>query len=113
MPQPPEPLVLEQGDRRLIVRLSPGGWNGGAALLLLEEERAFSVEVLAPLGLTQREAEVLLGVAQGKTDLTIARELGMRPRTVQEHLEHLYRKLEVDTRSAAAAREFAAWRAER
>ena len=53
--------------------------------------------------LTQREAEVLAWLAKGKTNRDIADILGMSPRTVNKHLEHIYVKLGVETRTAAAA----------
>lgn len=52
---------------------------------------------------TAREAEVLLWVSRGKTNRDIGDILGMAPRTVNKHLEHLFRKLHVETRAAAAA----------
>ncbi|MBI3801746.1 MAG: helix-turn-helix transcriptional regulator [Deltaproteobacteria bacterium] len=77
---------------------------GGEHYLLLLEERPppLSVGVLAPLGLTSRETEVLFWVMQGKTNLEIATILEARSRTVQKHLERIYRKLGVETRTAAA-----------
>jgi DNA-binding CsgD family transcriptional regulator len=53
-------------------------------------------------GLTPREAEVLLWVAEGKTNPEIALILGNRPSTVRTHLEHVFAKLGVETRHAAA-----------
>jgi DNA-binding CsgD family transcriptional regulator len=53
--------------------------------------------------LTPREVEVLNWIASGKTDRDIADILGMRPRTVNKHLEHIYVKLGVETRTAAAS----------
>jgi len=55
------------------------------------------------LGLTQREAEVLLWVSYGKASTDISDVLEISPRTVQKHLERIYEKLGVETRSAAAA----------
>jgi DNA-binding response OmpR family regulator len=55
------------------------------------------------LGLTQREAEVLLWVSYGKASSDISAVLEISPRTVQKHLERIYEKLGVETRSAAAA----------
>lgn len=55
------------------------------------------------LGLTQREAEVLLWVSYGKASSDISDVLAISPRTVQKHLERIYEKLGVETRSAAAA----------
>ncbi len=55
-----------------------------------------------PLGLTSREAEVLLWVAQGKSNPEIGIILGTASRTVQKHLEHIFAKLRVESRTAAA-----------
>ncbi len=52
--------------------------------------------------LTDREGEVLLWVARGKTNRDIADILGMSPRTVAKHMEHIFEKLGVETRTAAA-----------
>ena len=52
--------------------------------------------------LTPREAEVLLWVVRGKTSPDIAGILGNSPRTVNKHLEHVFEKLGVETRTAAA-----------
>lgn len=57
--------------------------------------------------LTPREAEVLQWIACGKTDADVAALLGLSPRTVQKHLEHIYLKLGVETRTAAAMRAYA------
>lgn len=54
-----------------------------------------------PAGLTAREAEVLGLLAQGHPTKQIARRLGIRPRTVGTHIEHLYTKLDVSSRAAA------------
>jgi len=52
--------------------------------------------------LTSREQEVLILVAEGKTNLQIAHRLSLSPRTVQKHLEHIYDKVGVRSRTAAA-----------
>jgi HD-GYP domain-containing protein (c-di-GMP phosphodiesterase class II) len=54
--------------------------------------------------LSEREVEVLRGVARGLTNKEIAVQLGISPRTVQHHTIHIYEKLGVDTRAAAAVR---------
>ena len=53
-------------------------------------------------GLTAREAEVLRWVAEGKRNGEIAVILGVAPRTIHKHVEHLLSKLGVETRTAAA-----------
>ena len=54
-------------------------------------------------GLTRREAEVLLWVSYGKTNRTVSEILGISPRTVNKHLEQVFRKLGVETRAEATA----------
>ena len=55
-----------------------------------------------PAGLTSREVEVLVVLARGLTNKEIATSLGISPRTVQHHIEHIYAKVGVTTRAAAA-----------
>ena len=62
---------------------------------------------VAVAGLTEREAEVMHWLARGKTDSDIAALLSISPRTVQKHLEHIYVKLGVETRTAAVMRALA------
>lgn len=54
--------------------------------------------------LTPREREIVELVAEGKTNAQIAAQLWIAPSTVKKHLEHVYEKLGVGTRTAAAAR---------
>ena len=54
-----------------------------------------------PAGLTAREVEVLRLVAQGMTNARVAQELYLSPRTVQRHLNSIFRKLGVASRAAA------------
>lgn len=53
--------------------------------------------------LTQREAEVLLWLARGKSNRDIAEILGISPRTVNKHVEQVFNKLDVDNRASATA----------
>ena len=52
---------------------------------------------------TEREAEVLLWIARGKSNRDIAEILDLSPRTVNKHLEQIYAKLGVENRTSAAA----------
>jgi len=63
-----------------------------------------SPEPLLSLGLTPRVAEVLLWVAQGKTNADIATILGISESTVKKHLLEVFQVLGVETRSAATLR---------
>ena len=64
---------------------------------------AFSSDHLQSLGLTLREAEVLQAVRRGARNKAIAHELGITVRTVKKHLERVYDKLGVESRTAALA----------
>jgi len=55
------------------------------------------------LTVTDREAEVLLWIARGKSNRDIAEILDLSPRTVNKHLEQIYAKLGVENRASAAA----------
>ena len=57
---------------------------------------------LLTLGLTNREAEVLLWVAQGKSNADVACILGMSEKTAKQHLGSIFEKLGVENRNAAA-----------
>ena len=59
---------------------------------------------MRPLPLTSREHEVVLLVAEGLTNADIARQLWISPGTVRRHLENVFAKLDVHTRTAAVAR---------
>ncbi len=56
------------------------------------------------LGLTPREAEVLLWVTQGKSNLDVAAILGMSDKTVKQHMGSVFQKLGVESRNAASLR---------
>jgi DNA-binding NarL/FixJ family response regulator len=59
---------------------------------------------LESLGISPREAEVLCWLAQGKSNGEIAGILGMTEHTVKKHLQHIFEKLGVESRHAAAVR---------
>jgi DNA-binding NarL/FixJ family response regulator len=59
---------------------------------------------LEKLGLSAREAEILLWVAQGKSNFEVGVILGISAATVKKHLEHIYKKLGVEGRNAATLR---------
>lgn len=60
-----------------------------------------SASPLEALGLSSREAEILLWVAQGKSNSEVGAILGISAMTVKKHLEHIYQKLHVEGRNAA------------
>lgn len=54
--------------------------------------------------ITKRESEVFLWLAKGKTNREIAQIINISPRTVNKHLEQLFKKLGVENRTSAAAK---------
>ena len=63
-----------------------------------------SATPLESLGLSAREAEILLWVAQGKTNSEVGMILNISAATAKKHLEHIYDKLGVESRNAATLR---------
>lgn len=109
--EPPR-LTLENGPRRLTFRLHQRVGDedgevdaGGDWLIVMQETSDASVlsSVAGAFGLTAREAEVLYWVVKGKINRDIGDIIGASPATVKKHLERIYAKLGVETRTAAAA----------
>nr|WP_239029403.1 helix-turn-helix transcriptional regulator [Pseudonocardia acidicola] len=107
----PVRLIVERalaGGRTSVSFLWPrpgGGWHHCRAfrcrdaLVVLTFRRLDDVH-----GLTRRELEVLRSLAGGHSNSDIAGQLSVTTRTVRAHVEHIFVKLEVTTRSAAVAR---------
>ena len=96
---PSRPLRIDGAMGILTVRLLR---QDRQALLLLEETPAQEKRpTLSALGFSPRETEILSWVTQGKTNPEIGMILGISPRTVQKHLEHIYGRLGVENRHAA------------
>jgi DNA-binding CsgD family transcriptional regulator len=107
----PGPFVSEGAEGALVGRLLTAASPDGHDVLLLEERRrddGRALAALAALGLSARQAEVLALAARGWTNAEIAARMGISPRTVQKHLEHVFDRLGVRTRAGAAARAAAA-----
>jgi DNA-binding NarL/FixJ family response regulator len=69
----------------------------------LAASQAMPARGAIPPQLTARQEQVLRLVADGLTDAAIGHRLGCSPRTVDKHLEHIYRRLGVSCRIAAIA----------
>ena len=83
-------LCADQSEYLLLLQKSGSDWNLDA--------------LRSDLGLTTREAEILMWVSRGKTNRDIGMILDSSPRTVNKHLEHIFEKLGVTTRSAAVSK---------
>ena len=79
----------EVSRNEILLRLTPD----------VTEEEALSDN----LGITRREAEVLMWLSRGKSNRDIAAILTLSPRTVNKHLEQIFAKLQIDNRASATA----------
>jgi DNA-binding response OmpR family regulator/DNA-binding CsgD family transcriptional regulator len=101
----PQTWTCVTGTHRLHCSLHPASAEDEWLLVLTESSNGAAIEALSlQFRLTAREAEVLYWVAQGKTNRDIGDILGTRPKTITKHLEHVFEKLGVETRTAAASR---------
>jgi DNA-binding CsgD family transcriptional regulator len=99
-----EPSVrFARGDRNLTVTVLTSGPGYAQPLLALQQTITPTPTRMAALGLTSREGEILLAAADGLTETAIASRLDIAPRTVNKHLENIYRKLDVSDRRQAVA----------
>ena len=99
----PNTLLIADGTRRLLATFHDQTGDQEWLVVLREENDASAIEsLIAVFRLTQREAEVLYWVTLGKTSKDIGDILGSSPRTVNKHLEHVFEKLGVETRTSAA-----------
>ena len=105
--EPPR-LMVALGARRLTFRLhqQTGDSEGGGDWLIVMREvsdAAIIESMSLAFKLTAKEAEVLYWVVKGKINRDIADIVGSSPATVKKHLERVFAKLGVETRTAAAA----------
>ncbi len=96
------PLYIEQNTSRLVIRLVIEA-DRNQYLLFLEEQTKSGLKSLELLGLSHRETEVLELILKGKDNKAIATELRVGTSTIRKHLENLYRKLRVQSRTEAIA----------
>jgi len=89
-----QPVVVQRDERRLTIRAAR---SAGMLVMLLGEED-MRIDRLTP-----RQRTILERVAHGETDAQIAAAIGIASATVNKHLEQIYRRLGVHTRTAAVA----------
>lgn len=97
--------MLTGGARRVeCTMLSPIGADELLFRLSEDTPAAGEARLRETLGLTSREADVLLWLSRGKTNREMGEILTISPRTVNKHLEQIFVKLGVENRASAAAR---------
>jgi HD-GYP domain-containing protein (c-di-GMP phosphodiesterase class II) len=95
MPRPEAAATLRAGARA-------GKLDAAAVDAVLSVSGQTRRRASRPAGLSAREVEIIRLLAQGLPDKETARRLGISPRTVEHHVGHVYAKLGVTTRAAAA-----------
>jgi DNA-binding response OmpR family regulator/DNA-binding CsgD family transcriptional regulator len=99
-----QPLTVSREQRQLVFSLQERTSDDDWLMVMREVSDAAVVgSLLQAFKLTMKEAEVLYWVVKGKTNRDIGDILGSSPATVKKHLEHVFEKLGVETRNAAAS----------
>jgi DNA-binding CsgD family transcriptional regulator len=103
-PRPYRPALEEQEAAGVLrAEARAGRLDSDAVHAVLQEgEGRVRRRVELPGGLTKREAAVLVSLARGRSNPQIAEELSISRKTVSSHLEHIYTKLGISTRTEAA-----------
>jgi DNA-binding CsgD family transcriptional regulator len=96
-------FIVEKDCKRLIIKLMNDVTSGDYLLCMTETDPAVLFRNLHRYGLSPRETEVVCWLAKGKTNVEIAVILNMSKRTTDKHLEHIFAKLNVETRAAVVA----------
>ena len=99
---PALPLERTGNGTRLQIHFCTNHTSEQIVLVLKEERSEICLKALECLSLTPRETEIMGWVLRGKTNNEIGFLCDISPRTVQKHLEHIFQKLGVETRTAAA-----------
>jgi DNA-binding CsgD family transcriptional regulator len=97
-----EALTPDQAASELAADVRAGRLDGDAVAVVLKVAgQRTAVRRAWPSGLTAREVEVLGLLARGKSNRQIADRLTVAPKTVANHIEHVYTKIGVSSRAAA------------
>lgn len=111
---PSDKATIRHGDLSIEVQYISETHSDEHLLKLIDSAKPGEDKQLQiAFGLTGRESEVLLWLARGKGNADIAMILGVSPRTVNKHLEQVFRKLSVENRTSAAVMALKALESER
>lgn len=96
-------LNVNRGNAKLHMSVASTSEEQWVLVLRVHSDEV-QIEALGKLfQLTKRESEVLYWTVRGKTNKDVGEILGTSPRTINKHLEHVFQKLGVETRTAAAS----------
>ena len=103
-PESEQTLHLKGASLKLKIRLVEYLDNQHVLMKLFDSMAPSGAQKLRQgLPLTIRESEVLYWIGNGKSNSEIGQILSTSPRTINKHLEQVFRKLEVSNRTSAAA----------
>ncbi|HCT99875.1 MAG TPA: DNA-binding response regulator [Methylococcaceae bacterium] len=103
-PAPFTPFKNHHDNSQFSSKMIPCKQENEYILLLEKNSGEWALDTLKQsLGLTMRETEILMWISRGKTNKEIGIILGSSPRTINKHLEHIFEKLGVTTRTAAVS----------
>jgi HD-GYP domain-containing protein (c-di-GMP phosphodiesterase class II) len=98
-------LTPERAGEQLVRESRAGRLDPDAVAAVLDvagQQRSGRRRDLRPAGLSEREIEVLRLVAEGCSNREVAKRLHISPRTADHHVQHIYTKIGVSSRAAAA-----------
>ena len=99
------PLLLIRADGELSIRVVPSSSRSGRMVLSLRRDPSCAwLKNSAALNLSPRQTEVACWISEGKTNADIATILGISPRTVHKHVEHILERMGVESRVAVTRR---------
>jgi HD-GYP domain-containing protein (c-di-GMP phosphodiesterase class II) len=99
----PHRPALDRANRcRILADEAASGRLCRTAVELVSDTGDAIAPTQTPAGLTERETAVLALLARGLATKEIAAKLGIAPRTVKHHIEHVYEKTGISSRAAAA-----------
>jgi DNA-binding CsgD family transcriptional regulator len=96
------PHIIQAFKNAEITGALKGDKTGIGTMLMDGKAKDLKHETMKTIGITMREAEILKWIAQGKTNAEISGMLNISLNTVKTHLAHIYQKLGVENRVAAA-----------
>jgi DNA-binding CsgD family transcriptional regulator len=101
----PETLHLIAPDGEIHVRAVPTSSPERRLLVLTRKKVPTQIpSSVTGFGLSERQLAVARWISEGKTNKEIAAVLGISPRTVQKHIEHIFEKMGVQNRVAVASK---------
>ena len=103
----PDEIERAYSEQSIFAYLEKQTFERAAFRRIVEEARATFQTFSELSALTDREREVLSLLAQGMTNKEIAEKLMITTNTVKRHIKAIFEKMDVHTRSAAAAKALA------